>query len=528
MFDSFARHGGAARRVIRFASLAVILAASGSMAAQTAAPAPAPGTRPAPAQAARPATANAARPVTQPIVPPGPPGSRPAPASFADLADRLSRSVVNISTTQTLRRNNNRPQEEAPKLPEGSPFEDFFNEFMDNGQRAPRRVTSLGSGFVIDPSGLIVTNNHVIEDADEISVILNDGVTTLPATLVGRDEPTDLALLRVKPRTPLVTARLGDSDAARVGEWVVAIGNPFGLGGTVTAGIISARNRSISPGPYDDFIQTDASINRGNSGGPLFNMNGDVIGVNSAIYSPTGGSVGIGFAIPSNDVRGIINQLQRTGKVNRGMIGVSIQPITEEIAASMKLQSVLGALVSRVTPGGPAAKAGLQQGDVIVSFDGRPIANDRMLPRVVADTAIGKTSRMEYIRNGQKRAANVVVARLEEAAKPAENKPAPRAAPKLSSKLGLTLEALNPENRNRYRIADNVRGVLVTAIDAGGPAADKIKPGDVIVEVVQQKVGQPAEVEAKVDAEAKAGKAAVLLLVNRAGQQSFIGIQVKR
>jgi serine protease Do len=523
MFESFARPATVGRRLIRFAALALVLAASCSEAAQQPAQAPTPGARPAIANTARP-------PANAPIVPPGPPGARPAPTSFADLADRLSKSVVNISTTQMLRRNNNRPQEEMPRLPEGSPFQDFFDEFMDNGgQRAPRRVTSLGSGFVIDATGLVVTNNHVIEDADEISVILNDGVTTLPATLVGRDEPTDLALLRVKPAAPLAAARLGDSDRARVGEWVVAIGNPFGLGGTVTAGIISARNRSISPGPYDDFIQTDASINRGNSGGPLFNMNGEVIGVNSAIYSPTGGSVGIGFAIPSNDVRGIIGQLARTGKVNRGMIGVNIQQITQEIATSMKLESVFGALVSRVTPGGPAAKGGLQQGDVIVSFDGRPITNDRQLPRVVADTAIGKNSRVEYIRNGQKRTTNVVVARLEEeAAKPTPDRPAPRVAPKLSSKLGLTLEALNPENRNRYRVEDNVRGVLVTAIDAGGPSADKLRPGDVIVEVAQQRVLQPTDVDAKVDTESKAGKTAVLLLVNRQGQQSFIGIQVRK
>jgi serine protease Do len=494
-------------RVARYAALAVVLGMPGAMAGQ----------------APTPATAQQRTAIT----PPAPPGARPAPASFAALTEQLSRSVVNISTTQVLRRNNNRPQQPAPQLPEGSPFQDFFNDFLGDGPRTPRRVTSLGSGFIIDPSGLVVTNYHVIEDADEISVVLNDNITTMSATLVGRDPKTDLALLKVTPKAPLPSARWGDSDrAARVGDWVIAIGNPFGMSNTVTAGIISARNRGINAGDYDDFIQTDASINRGNSGGPLFNMNGEVIGVNSAIFSPTGGSVGIGFAIPSNDARGIIAQLQRTGRVTRGMIGINIQQLEPDIAASMNLEGVRGALVSRVTPNGPAAKAGLQNGDVITTFDGRPV-DDRSLPRLVANTAVGKSSTVEFIRRGQKRTANVVVARLaEDDDREPVNRPAVAARPNQTSRLGVSLQAISPEARNRYRIENNVNGVVVTAVDPTGPAGDKVRAGDVIVEVAQQRVTTPAEVDAKVDAETKAGRTAILLLVNRGGQQSFIGVRV--
>jgi serine protease Do len=465
-----------------------------------------------------------------PIVPPGPPGAKPAPASFADLADQLSETVVNISTTQVLRRRADPDQGDLPNLPQGSPLDDFFKDFLDRGGAAPRRVTSLGSGFIIDPAGFIVTNNHVIEDADEISVILNDG-TTLPATLVGTDEKTDLALLRVKPNKPLPSTRFGDSDKARVGDWVIAIGNPFGLENTVTAGIVSARGRNINAGEYDDFLQTDATINPGNSGGPLFNMAGEVIGINTAIYSRTGGSVGIGFSIPSNEAKFVISQLKATGKVARGMIGVRIQKISDEIAAGMGLSTTKGALVSGVTDGQPAAKAGIRSGDVIVSFDGKDVPDDQALPRIVADTAIGKKVPVEIIRQGQKRTVSVQVARLEEAApKPAPKAPANVAAKpgkQLSSRLGLTMEAISPDTRARYQLKAGIAGVVVTDVDPAGPASDKnLRPGDVIVEVAQQKVNSPAEVEAKVEAEAKAGHTAVLLLVNRDGQQSYVGLKI--
>src|SRR5215469_16149989 len=281
--------------------------------------------------------------------------ARGAPDSFADLAGQLLPTVVNIATTQTLKPN--APQAALPDLPPGTPLQDLFKDFLEKDKNLPHHVASLGSGFVIDPSGLIVTNNHVIDGADEITVTLNDG-TVLPATVVGRDDKTDLALVRVHPKRQLPSAHFGDSDHARVGDWVIAIGNPFGLGSSVTAGIVSARNRDIASGPYDDFIQTDAPINRGNSGGPLFDMAGNVVGVNSAIFSPSGGSVGIGFAIPSNMARQVIDQLRQFGQTRRGWLGVRVQQVTSDLAEGLGLPSAEGALVADVTPNGPAARAG--------------------------------------------------------------------------------------------------------------------------------------------------------------------------
>ncbi|MGD0143929.1 MAG: Do family serine endopeptidase, partial [Rhizomicrobium sp.] len=313
---------------------------------------------------------------------------RGAPDSFADLANQLLPTVVNIATTQTLKAG--AAETELPDLPPDSPLQQLFKDYLNQDKNVPRHVTSLGSGFIIDASGLIVTNNHVIDDAEEITVTLNDG-TSLPAKVVGRDEKTDLALVRVKAKSPLPFAHFGDSDRARIGDWVIAIGNPFGLGSTVTAGIVSARNRDIAAGPYDDFIQTDAPINRGNSGGPLFDMAGNVVGVNSEIYSPTGGSVGIGFAIPANMVRKVIDELRQFGETRRGWLGVRVQQVTSDIAEGLGLPGTTGALIADVTPDGPAAKAGLESGDLITGFDGKPIADQRALPRIVADTAVGKT-----------------------------------------------------------------------------------------------------------------------------------------
>jgi serine protease Do len=465
---------------------------------------------------------------TAQVTPPAPPGADATPADFSDLAERLSSSVVNISTSQTLRPNPSRGPD-LPQLPEDSPLQDFFDEFLDRDDGSPRRVTSLGSGFLIDNEGFVVTNNHVIEDADEISVILNDGITTLPAQLIGTDEKTDLALLKVDSTTPLPHATFGDSDTARVGQWVVAIGNPFGLGGTVTAGIISARNRYINAGDYDDFIQTDASINRGNSGGPLFNMNGEVIGVNSAIYSPTGGSVGIGFAIPSNEVRHVVAQLKESGRVSRGMIGVRIQAVSPEIADSLDLPAARGALVSGVTEGGPAAAAGIQEGDVIVSFDGRPVQDDRTLPRIVAETEVGTRAEVEIVRNGQTRTLEVVVARLpdDEVAAANDNEPLLAGpAAEDSTRLGLTLEALTPYARDQYNIDGDVEGVLVIDVEINGPLGDKVQPGDVLMEVAREIVLTPEEVEAKIDSELAAGRSAVLLLIHREGEQSYLGVRI--
>ena len=312
----------------------------------------------------------------------GPVQARPAPDSFADLTAKLLPTVVQITTSQTLKAP---PKSAIPDLPPDSPLSDLFKNFLGPRNATPRHVTSLGSGFIIDPSGFIVTNNHVIDNAESITVILSDN-TTLPARLVGRDTKTDLALLKVNPKKPLPTAHFGDSDKARIGDWVIAIGDPFGIGFTVTAGIVSARNRDINAGPYDDFIQTDAPINKGNSGGPLFDVDGNVVGINSQIYTPSGGSVGIGFAIPSNLARDVVQQLRQFGVARRGWIGVRIQPVTAELAEGMGLPSTQGALVADVTSGGPAAKAGLMNGDLVVGFDGKPIEDNRSLPRIVADT----------------------------------------------------------------------------------------------------------------------------------------------
>jgi serine protease Do len=461
---------------------------------------------------------------------PAPSVARGAPDSFADLATQLSPTVVNISTTQVLRRPGG--QQRLPDVPPGSPLEDFFKDFLDN-QQAPRRVTSLGSGFVIDASGIVVTNNHVIEGADAVTVILNDG-TSLPAQIIGRDDKTDIALLRVRPKAPLAAARWGNSDTSRVGDWVIAIGNPFGLGGTVTAGIISARNRDINAGPYDDFIQTDAPINRGNSGGPLFNMDGEVIGVNSAIYSPTGGSVGIGFAVPANEAKSVIAQLRQFGSARRGWLGVRIQGVSDEIAESLGLPNSKGALIAGITPGGPAAKAGFQVGDLVLVFDGKQVPDSRTLPRMVAETAIGKTVQVQVLRKGQRVNLSAVIARL------ADDTPQQRVgsntAPQRNgsglrqqvSPLGLALSPLTPDLRNRYKIGDGVQGVVVTDVDPEGPAAEKnISTGDVIVEVAQQKVSTPQQVDAALAAQRRANKGVVLLQINRGGQAAYVGVKIR-
>jgi serine protease Do len=451
--------------------------------------------------------------------------ARPAPDSFADLATQLLPMVVNISTTQTVRPDA-QPQD-IPDLPPDSPLQKLFKDYMNQNKNAPHHVTSLGSGFIIDPSGIIVTNNHVIEDADEISVKLNDG-TTLPAKLIGHDDKTDLALLKVVSKKPLPSARLGDSDHARVGDWVIAIGNPFGLGSTVTAGIVSARNRDIAAGPYDDFIQTDAPINRGNSGGPLFDMDGAVVGVNSAIFSPSGGSVGIGFAIPSNMVREVIGQLEKYGATRRGWLGVRVQSLTDDLAEGMGITGTEGALVANITPGGPAAKGGIQDGDVITSFDGKPVPDSRALPREVADAPVGKTVNVDVLRGGKKQTFHVVVAKLQD--DDSDDKPAPAPAPKPNAKmsrLGLSLGPLDDAARAKYKLPKDAAGVVVTDIDPDGASADKnFRPGDIIVQVQNQPVRSPDDVTKLVDDNAKAGKKVALLLVSRGGDLTYVAVRV--
>ena len=312
-----------------------------------------------------------------------------------------------------------------PDLPPGSPMEEFFEEFFKNrrgqggpgdGDRTPRRVNSLGSGFIIDPSGVVITNNHVINDADEINVILNDG-TKLPAELIGKDAKSDLAVLRVHTDKTLKAVKFGDSDKLRLGEWVIAIGNPFSLGGTVTAGIVSARNRDINSGPYDNYIQTDAAINRGNSGGPLFNLDGDVVGVNTAIISPSGGSIGIGFAVPSNSAIAVINQLRQFGETRRGWLGVRIQQVTDDIAESLSIKPARGALIAGIDDRGPAKPGGIEPGDVVVKFDGRDIKEMHDLPRIVADTPVGKEVEVVVIRKGKEETHTIKIGRLEDGEK---------------------------------------------------------------------------------------------------------------
>jgi serine protease Do len=450
--------------------------------------------------------------------------ARPAPDSFADLANQLLPVVVNISTTQTVRASV-AAQAQLPDLPPDSPLRQLFKD-LDKNKNAPRHITSLGSGFIIDPSGIVVTNNHVVEDADEITVTLNDG-TALPAKLIGRDDKTDLALLKVVPKKPLPASHFGNSDKARVGDWVMAIGNPFGLGSTVTAGIVSARNRDIAAGPYDDFIQTDAPINRGNSGGPLFDMDGNVIGVNSAIFSPTGGSVGIGFAIPSNLAREVIGQLQKYGTTRRGWLGVRVQNLTADLAEGMGIPGANGALVADVTDGGPADKAGIKNGDVITAFDGKPVPDSRALPREVADTAAGKTVNVDIIRSGKKQTLHAVIAKLQDD----DDKPKPPAAPAAKpatkpTRLGLSLAALDDAARSKYKLPKDASGVVVTNIDPVGPSADKnFRPGDIIIQVQAQTVHSPDEVNKLVDDAGKAGKKVVLLLVSRGGDLTYVAVR---
>ena len=449
-----------------------------------------------------------------------------APTSFSQLTARLLPTVVQITTSQTL---NAPARGNLPNLPEDSPLSELFKNFLGPRGNQPRQVTSLGSGFIIDPSGYIVTNNHVIENGESVTVILSDD-TSLPARVIGRDPQTDLALLKVNPAKPLPATRFGDSDKALIGDWVIAIGDTFGIGSTVTAGIVSARNRNINAGPYDDFIQTDAPINRGNSGGPLFNMDGDVIGVNSAIFSPTGGSVGIGFSIPANLARDVIQQLRKFGQARRGWIGVRIQAVTAELAQAMNLPSRQGALISDVTAAGPAARAGLRNGDLVVSFDGKPVTDNRALPHIVANTPIGKTVNVDVLRGGRKLSQRILVARLAED-KPADRalKPAPP-APRPQSRLGqmgLTVSALDSGARTRFKIGGNVQGVVVTAVTPGSRAGEKnLRPGDVIVEVQSQKVTTPEALNGAIEAAAKSGKPVALFLISRAGEVTYVGVRL--
>ena len=409
-------------------------------------------------------------------------GPRPVaaqgPQSVAPLAKRLSGAVVNISTSQRVKGPSGVP---LPRVPDGSPFEDLFKDFFDKkGQRKPRsrKVASLGSGFVIDGvKGLIVTNNHVIDGADEITVNFNDGSKLKVDKVLGRDPKTDLALLKVTPKQPLTSVKFGSSDKLEVGDWVLAIGNPFGLGGSVSIGIISAKQRDIQSGPYDDYLQTDAAINKGNSGGPLFDMKGEVIGINTAIISPTGGSIGIGFAVPADIAIPIIDQLIKFGETRRGWLGVNIQSVTEDIASSFGVADKRGALISSVRKGSPAEKGGLKPGDVIVKFDGKDVANMRALPRIVARTAHGKTVTVDVMRKGKPVTLQIEVGRLKEGArasgkaKTGDNKSPKQQAGKIF--LGMTLAPIDDDLRKKFDLDRKVRGLVVQKVAAKSEAAKK-------------------------------------------------------
>jgi serine protease Do len=452
------------------------------------------------------------------------------PESVADIAERLTPAVVNISTSQVDRAEQGVPM---PDLPEGSPFREFFEEFFNRQDRGTphqrqRRVSSMGSGFVIDPQGIIVTNNHVIDGADEVEVTFADG-SQLTAEVIGRDEKTDLAVLRVNPPEPLVHVEFGDSEAIRVGDWVMAIGNPFGLGGSVTLGIISARNRNINSGPYDDFIQTDAAINRGNSGGPLFNMDGAVVGVNTAIISPTGGSIGIGFAIPTTVAKTVVDQLVEFGVTRRGWLGVRIQSVGEDIAQSLGLDSPKGALVADVTPTGPAEVSGIKPGDVVVRFDGKEVNEMRDLPRIVADTPVGKVVVVEIMRDGRAEQVEVEIGRLEEGeALVAGVDGDPDAERQL---LGMTIAPLNEELRQRFGIMAGTNGAVVVEVDPDGPAAERnIEPGDVIAEAGEREVGAPGDIEVRIRELQTEGRGSILLLVRKTAQNGdpyFVALRLQ-
>ncbi|MEY4984411.1 MAG: hypothetical protein RIR62_2677 [Pseudomonadota bacterium] len=445
-----------------------------------------------------------------------------APESFAELAEQISPSVVNITTSALVAA----PANDGPMVPEGSPFEDFFREFQDrNGQgpRGPQRSEALGSGFVISADGYIVTNNHVIEGADEIEIEFFSG-DRLKAEIVGTDPKTDIALLKVTSEEPLPFVQFGDSDLMRVGDWVMAMGNPLGQGFSVSAGIVSARGRELQ-GTYDDYIQTDAAINRGNSGGPLFNMDGQVIGVNTAILSPNGGSIGIGFSMASNVVSKVIDQLKEFGETRRGWLGVRIQDVTPDVAEAMGLAEAKGALVTDV-PDGPAKDAGMLAGDVILTFDGSEIGDVRDLTRTVADSPVGAAVPVVVMRDGTQTELSVTLGRREEAeAAEAATGPATPEEPPQGEMLGLTVQPVTPDLAESLGLGADASGLAVTAVDPASEAFAKgLREGDVITEAGQQSVASVADLEARVKEAQDAGRKSLLLLVRRAGDPRFVAL----
>jgi len=452
--------------------------------------------------------------------------ARGAPESFADLAEELSPSVVNITTSTTIA---GVTDQARPQIPEGSPFEDLFRDFFNNGeggQARPRRSSALGSGFVVSSDGYIVTNNHVIDKADEIVIEFFDG-KELVAKLVGRDPKTDIAVLKVEASEPLPFVGFGDSDIARVGDWVMAIGNPLGQGFSVSAGIISARNRTLRSGPYDDFIQTDAAINRGNSGGPLFNMSGEVIGVNTAIISPNGGSIGLGFSMSSRVVGRVVKQLKEYGETRRGWLGVQIQDIDSDMAEALGLDKVSGALVSGV-PEGPGADAGIQSGDVIISFDGVEVEDTRGLVTAVGNADVGKVVRVIIFRDGKTKTIKVTLGRRE-AAEKEKLVPVTKAPEKIkeTEKFGMKLLTINSESRIQLNLPEDLEGVAVLDVSETSDAFEKgIRAGDVIVEAGRTKIADVNDISKIFEDAIEAGRKSILLLVLRGDNSRFVGLSL--
>jgi len=468
------------------------------------------------------------------------------PDSVADLAEGLLDAVVNISTSQNVKSDDKAP---IPQVPEGSPFQDFFDEFFKGeggeGSNQGQTVNSLGSGFVIDPSGFIATNNHVIEGADDIEVNFANG-SKLKAKLVGTDPKTDLALLKVEPKAPLKAVPFGDSRTMRIGDWVMAIGNPFGLGGSVTVGIISARGRNINAGPYDNFIQTDAAINRGNSGGPLFNMKGEVIGINTAIISPSGGSIGIGFSVPTELAQNIFTQLREFGETRRGWLGVRIQPVTDDISESLGMTEAKGALVAGIIKGGPVDNGSIETGDVIIRFDGKDVDEMRDLPRVVAESPVGKAVDVVLLRDGKEMTVKVTLGRLEDgeeqanaedAATPDEGKKDEGTTPdtggqaepeKADLVLGMGIDDLDEDARKTFSIVESVKGVVITEVAPDSAAAERgIVPGDVIVEIGQEAVTTADEVKTRITKLKSEDRRNVLMMIaNRTGALRYITVRI--
>jgi serine protease Do len=460
----------------------------------------------------------------------------PVTEGFSGLVEAVSPAVVNIATTGNgaVAMSDDMPRFDMPQFPEDSPFGELFRKFFEQqsqreGADKPRaeRTRSLGSGFIIDAAGYVVTNNHVVDGAENIEVTLSDG-RSYDAELVGGDVDTDIALLKLEEGAKdLPTVSWGDSDKAKVGDWVVAVGNPFGLGGSVSAGIISARGRNIQAGPYDDFLQIDAPINRGNSGGPAFNTEGEVIGINTAIYSPTGGSVGIGFAIPASLAKPVVDQLREHGEVQRGWLGVYIQDLTPELAEGLGIAQNEGALVASVVPGSPAEEAGLQSGDVIVSFAGTKIGEAHQLPKIVAGTAVGAKADLKVLRDGTTKTFAVEIDKREASVADSQAAPGASSNGSLMSELGMSVAKLTPELRERFDLADDVEGVVVTEVDSSGPAAEQgIRPGDVISRVGQHDVTSASDIKDEVAAAKKQGRESLVALVKRGRQERFVALGV--